>query len=224
MAAPYIPNTDADFDTWLQNFASVIAGAPSTYFLTAGDATSISIQATAFDAAYVLATGGGTRGPSTIADKDAARTTAEQVVRPYASTIAGNPAISNMDKVAVGVTVRSTTKTPVPPPSTAPVLSLVSAIAGALNFQYRDATTPLLKTKPFGVIGLQLNVAFGTVPAVSPEATAYLLTATKTPFQISTVGQTGKVVTLYARWATRGGPGGIVQTGPWSAQFVTIAI
>jgi hypothetical protein len=222
--SPYIPNSDADFASWLSNFAAVIAASPTTYFLAAGDAAAISAQQALYNAAYLAATSGSTRGPATVAAKDAARTTATQIVRPYAVTIAGNPAISNDDKVAVGVTVRSTTKTPVPPPTTAPVLSLVSAVPNALNFQYRDAAAPLLKQKPAGVIGLQLNVAFGTVPAVSPDATAFLLTATKTPFTVDTTGQTGKVATFYARWVTRGGPAGIQQNGPWSAQFVTTAI
>jgi len=223
-STPYIPNPDAQFNDWLANFATVIAASPTTYFLTAGDATAISAQSTAFSAAYALAIGGGTRGPANIAAKDAARTEATAIVRPYAQGIAGNPAISNDDKVSVGVTVRKTTRTVVPPPSTSPSLILVSLTPNRVNLQYRDSTTPLLKTKPAGVIGLQLWASFGTVPAVSPAACDFALVATKTPFALDTTGNAGKVVTLYGRWVTRGGPSGVQQFGPWSDQLVTAAI
>jgi hypothetical protein len=222
-STPYIPNPDAQFQPWLDNFASVIGTSPTTYFLTAGDAAAIQTQADDFDAAYALATGGGTRGPATVAAKDAARTNALAVVRPYAVAIAGNPAISNDDKVAVGVTVRATTRTPTPPPTTAPILGLLNIIPNALNLKYADTATPSSKLKPAGAIGLQLFANFGTVPATDPSQCALALTATKTPFQLDTTGQAGKVVTMFARWVTRGGPSGLQQVGPWSSQLVAHA-
>jgi hypothetical protein len=222
-STPYIPNPDSQFDTWLANFSTVITAAPGTYFLTAGDAAAIAAQQVAWNTAY-LASQGATRGPATIAAKDAARTTALAIIRPYATAIANNPAISNDDKVAVGVTVRKTVPTPVPAPTTAPDILLDSANLGVLNLRYRDHSTPSQKSKPSGVTGMQLFANFGTVAATDPAQTQFQQVVTKTPFQLDTTGQTGKVCTLFGRWMTRSGPSGIAQVGPWSAPLVVTVL
>lgn len=224
MANNYIPAKDADFDLWLQNFSAVITASPTTYGLVTGDATAIAAQYTAWHAAFQAATDPGTRTPATVAAKDAARVTAEGVVRPYAVGISQDPTISNEDKATVGVTVRTGARTPIPAPTTAPSLILVSAVPGLLNLQYRDSTTPLRKTKPAGVIGLELWANFGTVPATDPAQCSYQGGFTKTPFQLDTTGQAGKVVTLFARWYNRSGVAGNAAAGPWSAVLTTVAI
>lgn len=224
MANPYLPPKDADFNNWLLNFSTLITAAPTTYGLLAGDAVAIAAQNTAFAAAFTAATDPGTRGPATVAAKDAARVVAEAVIRPYAVRIASNPAVDDLDKVAVGVTVRSATRAPVPAPTTAPALMLTSAVPGVLNLQFRDATTPLVKAKPFGVIGAEVWVNFGTVPATDPAQCSYAGSYTKTPMQLDTTGNAGKVTTLFARWFNRSGNGGKSYVGPWSTSLVTYSV
>ncbi len=224
MPSGYIPAPNADFNNWLQNFASLITGAPTTFGLVSGDAMAIQAQADAYDLAFTQATDPGTRGPATVAAAVTARATAEAIVRPYATRIAANPAVTDADKVAVGVTVRLVTRPRIPAPTTAPSLILVSLVPGLINLQFRDSTTPLVKAKPFGVIGIQLWAAFGTVPAVGPDATQFQTVFTKTPAQLPAGGQSGKTCTMYARWQNRSGSGGVAFVGPWSAQLVTVVV
>ena len=218
MYPTYIPAKDADFANWLLNFSTLLTAAPVTYGLTAPDATAVAAQETAFSAAYALAIDPGTRTAATVAAKDAARAAAEAVVRPYAVQISLDAGVLPADKVAIGVTLRSTTPTPIPAPTTAPVLGIVSQIAGRATISYRDASLPSGKAKPFGAIGMEVYVTLGTAPSVSPDSAQYRGTITKSPNGL-TFGPTdsGKTATVWGRWVTRSGPAGTAQVGPWSA-------
>jgi len=221
----YIPPRDADFALWLDNLNTVsVASGVATYGMTAGNVTAITAQNTAFQAAFMASSDPATRGPATVAAKDSARAMAELVVRPICVIVSQNPAISNIDKVTLGVTVRSGTVTPVPPPVTSPNVTLRSAQTNILNLDYRDSANPLPRSKPAGVVAVELVGAFGTVPATDPSQCLSLGLFTKTPLQVSTAGKAGKLVTIFARYMTRSGPGGASQVGPFGAPLNTIAI
>lgn len=216
MANPYIPASDGAFASWLLNFATLIAASPTTYGLIAGDATAISAQNTAFQAAYLAATNPATRTAPTVAAKDAARLSAENVVRPYAVRISLNAAVTDLNKTAVGVTVRSVVPTPVPAPTVAPEISLVSAITGQMTLGYKTPGAAG-KYKPPGVVGVEVFRAVGTVAAVDPAQASYSGVVTKSPFrQTFDAGDRGKIATIFCRYVTRSGPGGAAQAGPWS--------
>lgn len=219
MAQPaYIPAKDADFAVWLQNFATLIAATPTNYGLVTGDATIISAANAAFQAAYLLATNPATRTAPTIADKDTQRASATATVQPYAQQISKNMGIDNSLKLGVGVNLPNPTRTPVPPPTTAPVLAHVASIPGQMTLGYADTSTPASKAKPPGATGLELRQTIGTAPAVSPDAADPVQVITKSPTAVSYAsGDVGKIATLWGRWVTRSGPGGVAQVGPWSA-------
>ncbi len=224
MPAGYLPAPNADFANWLDNFSTLLTASPATYGLVAGDATAVAAQDAAYQAAYSAATDPGTRGPATVAAAVAARTAAEAVVRPYAVTIARNPAVAPDDKVAIGVSLPNPSRPRIPAPTTAPSLILVSCVPNIINFQFRDSTTPLVKAKPVGVTGMELWAAFGTVPAVSPDQCTFQQMATKTPGQLDTTGQSGKICTMFGRWANRSGHAGVAYTGPFSLPLVIMTV
>lgn len=223
MQAPYIPGPDASFDLWSANFSTLITAVPATYGLVAGDAVAIAAVVDPWHTAYLLAVNPATRTPATIADKDAARTACEAVVRPYAQTISRNPAVSNMDKIAVGVNLPNAARTPIPPPTTVPALSLVNSIHFQQTLAYRDTSTPTSKAKPVGAIGADMRMTLALAPATDPEAAKPLTVATKSPVVVSFTSQdVSKFATYWARWATRSGPGGQVQYGDWSAPLTVV--
>lgn len=218
MQTPYIPPPDADFNNWVNNFSTLLTAAPTTYGLVAGDATAVAAVVATWNTAYPAATNPATRTSVTVADKDAARLAAVNLIRPLAVSISLNGGVANMDKTAIGVTVRTTTPTPVPPPTTAPALSLESAIHNQQTLRYYDTATPDTKAKPPGATGIQVWRAVGVTPAVDPSQCGYLDTWTKSPNSVNYDGTTvGKIATFFARWTTRSGPGGATQYGPWSA-------
>jgi len=224
MQAPYLPAPDADFENWFANFSGLITTSPTTYGLVVGDATAIAASYTAWNTAYLAATNPATRTSPTVAAKTAQRISSEAVIRPYATQISRNPAVTNDDKVAVGVNLPNSSRTPVPPPTTAPAISLQSAIHNLQVLAYYDTSTPTSKAKPPGAIGLELWQYIGVAPATDPSQAKLYGTLTKSPANIGTnSGDVGKLATYYGRWTTRSGPGGQNQTGPWSAPL-TVAI
>lgn len=225
MQPSYIPAPDGAFDSWLTNFSTLITAAPATYGLIAGDAVTIAAQEAAFHGAYLLATNPATRTAPTIADKDAARTLAEATVRPYATTISRNPAVTNLDKTAVGVNLPNGARTPVPPPLTVPGLTLTGAIHFLHTLAYRDTSTPTSKAKPQGAIGMELWRTLANTPASDPSAAVQIGVFTKSPGAIGyTSPDVGKVATYWGRWVTRSGPGGQAQTGAFSAPLSAFVI
>lgn len=225
MPTDYVPAKLADFAVWLANFATLIAADPTDYGLITGDATAISAQNTAFQAAYAISSTPTTRTSATIATTNGARISALSIVRPYAMRINANQTVTDAQRVDLGLTVRTVTPTPVPPPATAPVLSLRSAIPGQYTVDYRDASNPAPRSKPANVLGCEIVMAIGTAPAVDPDVLPTKVVSTKTPFQVQFApGDTGKTVTFYARWRNRSGSSGISAAGPWSAQFTGIVI
>lgn len=214
--ADYIPPTDAGFSDWLLNFSTLLTAAPATYGLAAPDAVAVDAENTAYQAAYIAAIDPGTRTSVTVAAKDAARASAEAVVRPFAVAISQNAAVLNDDKVAIGVTVRSTTPTPIPAPVVAPTLSLISAIIGQAQVQAKQGASTS-KAKPEGCIAIEVRRSIGVVAATDPAQLVTYGDFGKTPFLVGFGAEDrGKVCTLSARYKTRSGPAGKAQSGPWS--------
>lgn len=225
MATPYIPNKDSSFDSWAGNFSALIAAAPATYGLVAGDAVTITAAADLWAAAYALTTDPSTKTKATVAAKDAQRAASTAVFRPYAILIRNNAGVSNEDKAGLGLTIPDGTPSPVPPPATAPALSLVSATPGAHQLNFRDSVSPLMKRKPVGVIALQLFAAVGVVQATDPSQASFVGTITKTPFINGfDSANRGKHATYFARWQTRSGAAGVAYVGPWSAPLDVIIV
>jgi len=225
MQAPYIPAQDGAFDIWLQNFSTLLTAAPATYGLVAADATAVATEYTNWHAAYLTATDPGTRTSPTIADKIAARVSAEAVVRPYAVSISLNDGVTDMDKLNIGVNLSNPAPSPIPAPATSPALILVNATPLAHRLQYRDSAQPTSKKKPFGVVGIEIWRAVGVLPAISPGQCQFYELWTKSPNTTSFDSvDVMKIATYFARWATRSGPAGRAQTGPWSAPLSVVII
>ncbi len=224
MQAPYIPATDSGFDSWLTNFSTLLTGSPTTYGLVSGDAVIVAGVTATWSTAYAAATNPSTRTSVTIAAKDSARNAATATVRPYATQISRNAGVTNDDKTAIGVNLPNPARTPVPPPSTQPVLSLVSATHNQQTIAYRDTSTPTSKAKPPGAISVEIWQAIAIAPITDTGFAKPLTLATKSPFNVGTLsGDAGKTATYFGRWTTRSGPGGQNQVGPWSAPLsVTI--
>lgn len=224
VSSPYIPPRDADFESWFDNFSTLITGAPTSYGLIAGDAVIIAGKYTAWNSAYLTATTPATRTSANIAAKDAARADAEATIRPYAQRIRANGAVSDALKVGLGLNLQPATLTPIPAPTLKP--ELLFGAATPLQFQLGYKTEGAAgKNKPYGAIGVQVVCSVGTAIAVDPDAAPLKTMATKSPFRVNfDASQVGKIATLWGRYYTRSGPGGAMQFGPWSTALSSTII
>jgi|SRR5262245_36088967 len=200
----YIPAQDALFLAWLDNFDDITSVDFAALGLSAGQATDITTVRTAFDASYALATNPATRTPVTVAQKDTDRATAEAVVRPLAQFIRNNPDVDDATKISLGLTVPDVDPTPIPTPTTFPLLDILRCEPGVHWLQYRDSDTPTTKAKPFGAVAMELYRAIGTVPTIDPADGVYVGLVTKSPFSVEqSIGDNGKQATYFGRWVTQ---------------------
>lgn len=223
MKKDWLPTQLALLYTFGANFTNLLTATPAAYGTTAPIALEVQTAYDAFKAAYDISSSPETRTPAAVAATRQAETDFRAKIRPVGVNISRNPAVSDELKTGIGVTVQTGSRTPVPAPVTSPALSVLNVDGQSLNFEYRDATTPNTKAKPPGVTGLQLFASVGIAPAVDPDAAKLVSTLTKSPARfLIPVGSTGKIVTLFARWVTTGGPGGEAQPGPWSAPVTAV--
>lgn len=210
--APYLPPKDADFDNWFNNFQTLIAAAPATYGLMAGDATNITASYTTWHTDYLVCTSPSTKTKQAVADKNTALINSKALIRPYAQQISNNPAVTSGNKIALGLNPKTSTPTPIAIPVTSPTLSFLSFLHGSVNFAYRDSSaSPTSKAKPYGVRSLQLFGKMSATPITDPTQLPFLGVYTKSPLQwLAPSGTSGQLWYWAARWAIQTG-----ETGPF---------
>lgn len=218
MSTPYIPAKDADFSNWSANFATVIAANPANFGLVTADATAISAADSAFQAAYNLAINPATRTSVTVAAKDVQKASTLITERTYAQIIQNNAGVSDGNKTAAGLTVRKTSRTPIPAPGTAAILGYIGSTPGVTTLNYKDTSTPTTKGKPFGALQLEIWYDVPTTGSPVLGSAAFGGLFTKSPLAFTNpAGSAGKTIGFWARWVTRRG-----LVGPWSAELDVI--
>ncbi len=224
MSNPYIPSTDSGFDNWFNNFQTVIAANPALYGLVAGDATNITNAYNLWHTLYLLAgtapphrtpINPGARTPVSIQNMVVNAAASKVLIRTYAAIIRGNAGVSDADRVAAGLNPANTSRTPIPAPGTSPIIGFIGSTPGQVTFNFKDTSTPTVKKKPFGAVGLEVWQSIGTAPPVAPEATDFVGIQTKSPFALTyNNADAGKTAYVYSRWITRRG-----LVGPWSTRL-----
>lgn len=212
MPSPYIPQTDSGFADWSLNFHTLTTATPTAYGLTAPQAAAYAALDDDYQAAYIAATDPSTRTPVTVAAKDTAKFTAVALARELAQIVKADPDTTDMQLTELGITVDKFPATPVPTPTTFPLLDFLSATPGVHRLQFRDSDTPTTKAKPPGAISMEVWTDIGTVVAPTPSAAAFYGDKTKSPFIVEyDEADRGKISTIFARWKTQTG-----KVGPWS--------
>lgn len=202
----YVPARDGDYNIWVDQFALYLSTNYAALGVSSGDAANMTALATSWDTAYAAAIGGSTRGPMTVNIKDTARANATAFARALANTIQANAGVTEDQKVALGITVRKTTKTPVPAPTTSPILSFIAATPLQHTLRFADQLTPASRSLPFGAIALELRGYVGIAPPIDSTLSTFVQTCTKNPVAVDfTLGQVGKNCYYYGYWRTRTG-------------------
>lgn len=218
MPTDFLPPRDADLALWTGNFAALIGAAPATYGLTTGQASTYVTTNAIWQAALATATDPTTRTQPSVAAKDAARANVSILSRQYGQIVQSTPTVTDEQIAALGLTVRSSSRTPSTPPTTFPLVAVISTMGGTLQLRLNDQNTPDRRARPFNVIGAQVWSYVGTVPPTTQSQYNLLGIATRQPsvFGLNS-GDIGKTIWILARWMTRR-----AQVGPWSSSVSQI--
>lgn len=212
-------NTDAALVPWSLTFSAGITANPVLYGTDAGTAVTLAAAQLAYSDAYDLAgvanrlavNPAGYTKPNRAA-LYVARASFLALARPLASQIQQDNAISDNDKLLIGIVPKNLNRTPTYVPQTAPVVGFLSAGVGVHTLTFADSLTPSSKLIPVGAVGIDLYVGIGV--AATPLADcSYFQRFARWPAVVTfQPADAGKVATYYARWTGRRG-----DTGPWSA-------
>lgn len=210
---PYIPARNANLVAWMANFATLLTASPGTYGLVAADASLVAAQNTAIAAGYAIITSPSTKTAATVSAFNTEKVNALAVFRPYAQTISLNAGVSSSAKTAIGVNPRTSVPLPITTPTTNPILSPISTSTAGTILRYRDSVaSPSVKSKPYGVIGVQIFGETSATAITDPTTLTYLQTLGKSPWtQVLGAPAAGKTAYFAARYITRKG-----LVGPWS--------
>ena len=162
--ANFLPTRDADLVTWSTNFSALIVATPTAFGLTAAQASTYRGLHNAFVAAYNLAMSAATRTPAVIVTKDAAKNALKANARQLAGIIQKCPTVTNTQRSQLGLTVKAS-PSPIPPPSDAPGLDIVSTTGNTVRLRLHDSTNSTRRGKPAGVTGAAV---FSFVGAAAP--------------------------------------------------------
>lgn len=116
MSAVQIPSKDAEYRTWLNNFATVALANAAELDLTTGQTTNITALSTAFTNAYTASQAGKASLKGMISTKDNMRKASEELIRSVAKLINANDNISDQLKADLGINVLPTPVGPVAVP------------------------------------------------------------------------------------------------------------
>lgn len=209
MANGYMPRRDSLALQWMTIFAAELAEDPSRYFISSDEAASVVNAVEAFAAAFTLASSPSTRTATAVLHKDECRVAAELACRPIYLRIKCNPAISDGDKVSLGVRPVNPARTRISAPDGAPVIRLIGISTSGHTINFADPSSLTRRGKPVGATQLQLFRRFDDHPSGAMQLVGCF---TRWPIRVDyNVADNGRTAIYAARWMTRRG-----ETSPWS--------
>ena len=157
----FLPNRDTELLAWSLNFKTLITATPTAYGLTSALATAYGTLHDAY-ASALAAVEPAIRTRGAVVTKNAARTALKTQARLLANLVDGTASVTNTQKTTLGLNVRRK-RTPVPPPATSPVLSVLSVKGWTVAVRLK-ASNVAKRGRPVGAVGATLFSYVGTTP------------------------------------------------------------
>jgi len=211
MSQDWFPQADADISPWLTNFINVALSQLVPTHLTAAELAPVQGALDAWNDSYSNLMTAQAQAQAARTAKDGKRDDILEVLRPFVKIIQAKPAVTDEMRAALGITVRSTSRTAAGAPTTRPVVTVDTSQSLRHTITFVDELTPTSRAKPDGVSGCEIWVKVGDAPS-GPSDLTYLALDTRSPYVAEyDDDDAGKIAHYRLRWlSTRG------ETGPWS--------
>ena len=211
--ADYIPAPDAEFDGWQVNWVTyATANAVALGLDPLADIPAILAAQTTWDADYDKHLTAQAAAQAARQAKEAQLATYVAMLRSFSQQIQKRTGTTDEQRGGLNITIPDTKPTPVPPPTTAPVLNIVTS---ERQRHVVEASKTALEGgslgKPTGVRGVQLWRKIGDPPPAAETDFDFVSEFTRSRMTLDyQMSQGGQTVYYQARWvSTRG------ETGPW---------
>jgi len=209
----YVPKSDADFNNWQNSLMDEVSSNATKWAISEADVASTKTSQTLWVAAYAKASNKQNRTSADVQDKADARDRYEGDIRKLVRQwLANNSRVTDADRIRMGLTVKTGSRTPVAEPTTCPVGTVDFSVRLQHSIAFYDEASAHSNAKPEGVHGCEIFVKIDGDAPKSVDELAYLGTSTATPFVIKYDGsKVGKIAYYWLRLVnTRG------ESGPWS--------
>lgn len=206
-----VPTKDSSLLNWATNFNTRGVASPVTFGLTAAQMTAFTGVFNSFVTAYNAANVPGARSKSLTSAKDDAKAALLLEARSLYALVSANVTVSNANKDLIGVNVKAK-PTPIPPPSAAPALDIVSVLGKTVKIRLHDASNASKRGKPAGVKGAAVFSYIGATAPSDPSQWSFEGNTTQTLFDVAfpISAAPGAQVWLMAMWfneRAQSGPG-----------------
>jgi hypothetical protein len=210
MSNDYIPTTDEAFLDWTKNLVSYTASHATAWGIAEEKLSAVQGLATTYETAFATAKDPN-RGKADVLAKNSARNALKVAIRAFVkSYLAYNEAVSDEDRVKLGLPVHDKKPTPTPAPATYPDFDIDTSVLRQLTVHFRDAGSTR-RGKPKGVHGAEIGWDFSETPVTDPNALSHSEFDTRTPHPLIFSGDDrGKRVYISVRWENAKG-----EKGPW---------
>ncbi len=184
MGKSFYTGTDAELNTGAQHFSSVISDAPEDYGISTPAAVSYANLTSIYAAAYLAAIIPETRTRGRVTAKNTARENLRKASADLASVIDGTPAVSDQQKVDLGLNVR---KQPARNgrPTVRPGMDMVSVNGRTVAVHIHDSASSTKRGKPAGTVAAWVYTFVGADYPSDPTLWDFQGSARKGKFEIT---------------------------------------
>ncbi len=169
----FIPPREAELVTWSNNFDALIMTSGVNFGVTAPQAAAYDSLHTAFVSAFQTANDPSTNSRANVVAKNSAKDALVDDARELARIVQADSSVSDAQLAQLGLTVRDDEPTPVPVPTTAPGIAIVSAIGRNVQIRLSDTANPDSRGKPDGVDGASVLSFVGAAPPAPEDTEAW---------------------------------------------------
>jgi hypothetical protein len=203
----YIPRKDAELVAWSANFAMQVGVNMDAWNISTQEVSELN-GATQTFAALHAQTDSPARNAILVAEKNAARAVLVGLVRGLVNFRLRNPAITDAARIATGLHVRDTVRSPLPAPASRPEIDIDVFDVRRLKVHFHNMGS-LSRAKPVGIIGAVILHAVLDAPPASPADLTRSVLATRTPHILEfTEQERGRTVYVAICWLNRKGEKG----------------
>ncbi|MCA9083482.1 MAG: hypothetical protein KDA81_05480 [Planctomycetaceae bacterium] len=214
-----VPDTEGSLEQFAQNLVHQLTEHPTLYGIPDSMVQQLSGQLTDWETKKDAATAARDAARAATEAKDESRGTMDESLRTVVRLIQADPNVTDQARLAAGIRPHKTTRTPVPPPATAPVGSVIASEQLTHTLYFSDAATPTKRARPSGVAGCEVYVCIADEAPADPNKFRMVRFSTRTPETIRfDAADGGRTAHYLLRWMNGKG-----ETGPWS-QIVSATI
>ncbi|MGI9014232.1 MAG: hypothetical protein ACR2GY_08280 [Phycisphaerales bacterium] len=217
----YLPSKDGDLLVFATNMNTKIAVDPAAWGLDLGQQGSFQTLVTTFSNAMAVIQDPDQKTTPNVTAKNDARElliNSTNGIRKLVDIIQAYPGTTNSMRDQINITIRDTTPTPVPAPSTKPVITLTGVDDNTIYFYLRDFADPDRRGKPEGVASAYIVTWVGDDPPQDFSAWTVGKAVTKTTDSVTVPVASAPLskVWIAAAWMNAK-----AQTGPFSTAVWT---